>query len=67
MSPMEMKVGDRIAIPFGAGEKEGVVARVCPKTVWLRVDFPRHPAKLIRRKISDLEGQGGKRKAGKKK
>jgi len=50
-----MQVGDKITIPFGSGTKEGVVVKVCEKNVWLRVDFPRHPGKLIRRKLSDLE------------
>lgn len=55
MSPTELKVGDRITFPFGKGEKEGVVDRIFQKNVYLRVDFPRHPGKLVRRKIDDLE------------
>ncbi len=55
MSPENMKVGDRIAFPFGKGEKEGVVVRLFQKTVYLRVDFPKHPGKLIKRKIDTLE------------
>lgn len=50
-----MKVGDRVSVPFAGGTKEGVVVKVCQKTVWLKVDFPRHPGKLIRRKIGELE------------
>ncbi len=49
-----MNVGDTVTIPFGKGKKEGVVARISGKTVWVKVDFPRHPGKLIRRKIHQL-------------
>lgn len=50
-----MNVGDKLSIPFGKETKEGTVVRVCEKSVWLRVDFPRHPGKLVRRRLSDLE------------
>ena len=66
MSSMELKVGDRITFPFGKGEKEGVVARVFQKTVYLRVDFPRHPGKLVRRKITELEPEQKGSKKGRK-
>ena len=62
MSPTELKVGERITFPFGKGEKEGVVDRVFQKNVYLRVDFPRHPGKLVRRKIEDLEPKGKTKK-----
>ena len=62
MSPTELKVGDRITFPFGKGEKEGIVDRVFQKNVYLRVDFPRHPGKLVRRKIEDLEPKGKTKK-----
>jgi hypothetical protein len=62
MKPADLKVGDRITFPFGKGEKEGVVARVFQKSVFLRVDFPRHPGKLVRRKIDDLDPKGKTRK-----
>ena len=67
MSPADLKVGDRITFPFGKGEKEGVVVRVFQKNVHLRVDFPRHPGKLVRRKIDDLEPKGKGGRAGKRK
>jgi hypothetical protein len=62
MSPTELKVGERITFPFGKGEKEGVVDRVFQKNVYLRVDFPRHPGKLVRRKIEHLEPKGKAKK-----
>ncbi|MGW8323660.1 MAG: hypothetical protein ACWGSD_19120 [Thermodesulfobacteriota bacterium] len=62
MSPTELRIGDRITFPFGKGEKEGIVDRVFQKNVYLRVDFPRHPGKLVRRKIDDLEPKGKTKK-----
>ena len=67
MSLDELKVGDRITFPFGKGEKEGEVVRIFQKTVYMKVDFPRDPGKLIRRKITDLEPGDKKKKRGKKK
>ena len=62
----ELKVGSRITFPFGKGEKEGEIVRLFEKTVYLKVDFPKHPGKLVRRKVNELEGGGRKGKAGKK-
>ena len=67
MDTGELKVGDRITFPFGKGEKEGTVVRLFQKTVYLKVDFPKHPGKLVRRKVSDLEPKDKKRKKGRKK
>jgi hypothetical protein len=53
----EMNVGDRIKFPFGGEEKEGVVIKVFPKKVYLKVDFPKHPGKTIVRSLADLEGK----------
>lgn len=60
-----MNVGDKLNIPFGKGTKEGTVVKVCEKSVWVKVDFPRHPGKLIRRRLSELGSEnssGGKKK-----
>ncbi len=60
-----MNVGDRLSIPFASGTKEGTVVKVCQKSVWLKVDFPRHPGKLVRRKLSQLNSEktsGAKKK-----
>ncbi len=67
MNPEDVKVGSKITFPFGKGEKEGEVVRVFQKTVYLKVDFPHHPGKSIKRKIEDLSTDNKKRKAGKKK
>ena len=57
-----MQVGDKVTFPFGNGEKEGMVVRIFQKTVYLKVDFPKHPGKTIKRKVSDLEGKKKKKK-----
>ncbi|KPJ55621.1 MAG: hypothetical protein AMJ42_06530 [Deltaproteobacteria bacterium DG_8] len=65
-----MKVGERIKFSFANGEKEGVIEKIFPKKVYLRVNFPNHPNKLIIRRIADLEADSSskkKKKKGKKK
>jgi hypothetical protein len=59
-----MNVGERVKFQFGGQEKEGWVVKIFPKKVYLKVDFPRHPGKIVVRSIADLEG---KRPAPKKK
>jgi len=54
---MCMNVGDRVKFQFGGKEKEGVVVRVFPKTIYLKVDFPHHPGKVVVRKLAELEGK----------
>ena len=64
-----MKVGDRIKFSFGGEEKEGVVVKIFPKKVYLKVDFPKHKGKLIVRSLAALEGkipQGKKKEKAKK-
>ena len=52
-----MNIGDRIKFPFGGEEKEGLVIKVFPKKIYLKVDFPKHPGKTIVRSLADLEGK----------
>ena len=52
-----MNIGDRIKFPFGGEEKEGVVVKIFPKKVYLKVDFPHHPGKMVVRALADLEGK----------
>ncbi len=52
-----MNVGERIKFPFGGGEKEGEVLQIFPKKVYLKVDFPNHPGKIVIRSIAELEGK----------
>lgn len=62
-----MNVGDRIKFQFGGKEKEGVVVKVFPKTVYLKVDFPHHPGKIVVRKLAELEGKALSKKKKEKK
>lgn len=52
-----MNVGDRVKFQFGGKEKEGIVFKIFPKKVYLKVDFPHHPGKLVVRSIPELEGK----------
>jgi len=52
-----MNVGERIKFQFGGKEKEGIVIRIFPKKVYLKVDFPNHPGKIVVRSIAELEGK----------
>ncbi len=52
-----MNVGDRIKFSFGGKEKEGLVVRVFPKKVYLKVDFPKQPGKIVLRSLAELEGR----------
>jgi hypothetical protein len=65
-----MNVGERVKFQFGGEEKEGLVVKIFPKKVYLKVDFPRHPGKIVVRPIAELEGKGPtpqkKKKRGKK-
>ena len=50
-----MKVGDKIKFAFANDEKEGVIEKISPKKVYMRVHFPHDPNKLVIRRISDIE------------
>jgi hypothetical protein len=53
---LRMNVGERVKFQFGGKEKEGVVVKIFPKKVYLKVDFPRHPGKMVLRSMAALEG-----------
>ena len=64
-----MKVGDTIKIDFAGKKKEGMVVKLFPNSVHLKVDFERDKGKIVKRKLSEV-GAGkdkGKGKKGKKK
>ena len=61
-----MKVGDRIQFPFGGKEKEGIILKIFPKKVYLRVDFTRHPGKTVVRSLAALEKKSAVPRAKKK-
>ena len=50
-----MNVGDKITFPFGKGEKEGIIAKVYEKSVWITADFDKDKGKMVKRKRSQLE------------
>ena len=62
-----MNIGDRIKFSFAGEEKEGMVVKIFPKKVYLKVDFPKHPGKTIMRSLADLEGSVSASKKSKKK
>lgn len=57
-----MEVGEKITIPFGKKEIQGVVEKLCPKSVYIRADFPHHKGKLLHRKLALLNQPKGKKK-----
>ena len=61
-----MEVGDKITFPFGKGEKEGTVYKVFPKTVYIKVDFPNHKGKIIKRAIGALNPKEATKEQAKK-
>jgi len=64
-----MKAGDKIKFAFANDEKEGVIEKISPKKVYMRVNFPHDPNKLVIRRISDIEAgsSNAKKKKEKKK
>src|SRR4030042_6296888 len=62
-----MNAGDRLKVRCGGKEMEGIVLKIFPKKVYLKVDFPHHPGKIVVRKIAELEGKGPDVKKSKKK
>lgn len=50
-----MNVGDKVKFKFAKREIEGVIYKLFQKTAYVRVDFPRHKGKILRRKISELK------------
>lgn len=58
-----MKVGDKVSFEFAGKKKEGVVFRLFPKSVHLKVDFEKDKGKVVKRKLNSM---GGKKPASKK-
>lgn len=48
-----MNVGDKVKFTFAKKQMEGIIEKIFPKTVYLRVDFPKDKGKIIKRKIKD--------------
>ncbi len=63
-----MKVGDSIKFDFAGKKKTGVVHKLFPNTVYLKVDFEKDKGKIVKRKLSEVGGAKagkGKKKASK--
>ena len=60
-----MKVGDTIKFDFAGKKKEGVVAKLFPNSVHLKVDFEGDKGKIVKRKLNEV-GAGNKGKKAKK-
>ena len=50
-----MKPGEKIKFTFAKKEMEGVVQRVFTKSVYIKADFPKDKAKIVKRKIKDTK------------
>jgi hypothetical protein len=57
-----MEVGDKITFSFGKGEKEGIVYKIFPKTVYIKVDFSKHKGKIIKRSIAEMHPEEAAKK-----
>ncbi|MCH8156284.1 MAG: hypothetical protein IID18_00780 [Nitrospinae bacterium] len=62
-----MKVGDKISIDFAGKKKEGVVFRLFPNSVHLKVDFAKDKGKIVKRKLSEVGDKKSAKKAKKAK
>jgi hypothetical protein len=58
-----MKVGETIKFDFAGKKKDGVVHKVFPNSVHLKVDFEKHKGKIVKRKLGRIAPE--KKKAGK--
>jgi hypothetical protein len=56
-----MKVGDTIKFDFAGKKKDGVVAKLFPNSVHLKVDFERDKGKIVKRKLNEVGAGKGKK------
>jgi hypothetical protein len=58
-----MKVGDTVKIDFAGKKKDGVVFKLFPNTVYLKMDFDKEKGKVVKRKLNEInKGKSGKKK-----
>lgn len=50
-----MKIGDRVKFSFAGREIEGTIFKIFPKTLYIKVDFPNHKGKIIKRKVHTVK------------
>ena len=56
-----MKVGDTLKIDFAGKKKDGVVVKLFPNSVHLKVDFERDKGKIVKRKLNEVGTRKGKK------
>ena len=61
-----MKVGDTIKFDFAGKKKDGVVAKLFPNSVHLKVDFEGDKGKIVKRKLNAVGAGKDKGKKAKK-
>ena len=60
-----MKVGDKIKIDFAGKQKDALVFKLFPSSVYLKVDYEHDKGKIVKRKLSqvrDKKAASGKEK-----
>jgi len=57
-----MKVGDKVKFDFAGKKKEGVVKKLFDNSVYLTVKFDRDKQKIVKRKLSQIDGSKAKKK-----
>ena len=61
-----MKVGDTIKFDFAGKKKDGVVAKLFPNSVHLKMDFEQDKGKIVKRKLNEVGAGKNKGKKAKK-
>ena len=56
-----MKVGDTIKFDFAGKKKQGLVHKLFPNMVYLKVNFEKDKGKIIKRKRNVIEPPKGKK------
>ena len=52
-----MKAGDKIKIDFAGKNKDALVFKVFPSSVYFKVDFENDKGKIVKRKLSQIENK----------
>ena len=52
-----MKVGDKVKVDFAGKKKDAVVFKLFPNSVHLKIDFEKDKGKIVKRKLTQVEGK----------
>ena len=52
-----MKVGDKVKVDFAGKKKDAVVFKLFPNSVYLKIDFEKDKGKIVKRKLTQVEGK----------